>query len=148
MGNAETILQYNGFLLIFSAIGFLLSLMWVLLAEKSKRSSDDGHLTDKDLFDEQVFYDEFENIENPSKNLKPIFENISPVNDETTISNSNQTQKSFSKEKNLPSFPTLKKEIEDTLESKPSQDSGVNDLLGEIKKEIKNNTKGRRRKKK
>jgi hypothetical protein len=46
----------------------------------------------------------------------------------------------------LPKFPTLKKEIEDTLDPKTNDRQEVKGLLDEIKKDIKKNTKGKYKK--
>lgn len=143
MNYVELLIQYNGFLLIFSAIGFLFSLVWVILTERSQRKEDTvPPEEEKDIFDEKVFFGEFEKLENPAldpNGLKPIFENKPNIDLE---SDSSDTEgRKFIKMNDLPKFPTLKKEIEDTLENKTNDKKEVQGLLNEIKKDIKKNTK-------
>lgn len=156
MDYAELLLQYNGFLLVFSATGFLISLVWVLITEKNKRHVDDQQkLSKDDMFDEKVFFGEFDNLENPamkSNDLKPIFENILPSDSSHSSSldsngdESKTGERKFIKMNELPKFPTLKKEIEDTLDPKINDKQEVKGLLDEIKKDIKKNTKGKYKK--
>jgi hypothetical protein len=145
MNYSEFIIQYNGFLLLFSAVGFLFSLIWFLITEKNKRKSLEKNSLDKNqLFDEKVFFGEFDNLENPAfkeKDLKPIFEpptNANPQTptlekkNESKISNANSEDSKtpkFIKMNDLPKFPTLKK---------GNDDKEVQGILKKIKKDIKN----------
>ncbi len=146
---AELLIQYNGFLLIFSATGFLISLIWFSLTEKSNRKTLRNKKLKKDEhFDEKVFFNDFENLENPAVNdfgdesdLKPIFEKKLDLN----------------KMNDMPKFPILKKEINDTLKAESKKEAQskkktflkpkikdeesekkVQGLLSQIKKDIKN----------
>lgn len=146
MNYAEFIIQYNGFLLLFSAVGFLFSLIWFLITEKNKRKSIEKAALDKNqLFDEKVFFGEFDNLENPAfkeKETKPIFETPVTASMATpTIESKNETTSKvksksdgnegpkFIKMNDLPKFPTLKK---------TGDDKEVQGLLKKIKKDIKN----------
>lgn len=146
MNYVELLLQYNGFLLMFSATGFLISLLWVVINEKGKRKVESQkQFTKKDVFDEKVFFGEFESLENPAmkrSDLKPIFDNILPNDSEIASDSQKNNERKFIKMNELPKFPTLKKEIEDTLDSKTNDKKEVKGLLNEIKKDIKKNTKG------
>lgn len=138
MNYAELLIQYNGFLLIFSAVGFLFSLVWVVLKERGHRKEEaPSRIKNQDLFDEKVFFGEFENLENPAltKDLKPIFDKNSKLSEGDEASH-----QKFIKMNDMPKFPTLKKEIEDTLEKSEGRKE-VQGLLNEIKKDIKKNTK-------
>lgn len=57
------LLIYNGHLLLFSASGFLISLVWYVFSERRRRA----HLQKKEeLLEESSFFGHFEDIENPS----------------------------------------------------------------------------------
>ncbi len=159
---AELLIQYNGFLLIFSASGFLISLIWYSFTEKSKRKSvRTSKMLDDSNFDEKVFFDDFENLENPAMDsLKPIFDkSLDSGNGNQSKSDDPQVrEKKFSKLNDLPQFPILKKEINDSLKSEAKKEiykknkkkksnlknddvegkEEVQSLLNQIKKDIKN----------
>jgi hypothetical protein len=152
---AEMLVKYNGFILIFSATGFLLSLFWYTLTERSKRSVYKSLKAKKnELFDEKVFFGDFDSPENPAvgdEDLKPIFnpegEDLSPKSDEDH----------FIKFNDKVEFPILKKEVRDNLimkskkndkskkkvlsekeQKKINDKQQVNELLDKIKLDIKN----------
>ncbi len=149
MNYADLLLQYNGFLLVFSAFGFLVSLIWVLITEKKQRNTNDQQsLSKNDMFDEKVFFGEFDNLENPAlkaADLKPIFNNTLPRDDnsEQDSGHKKSSNRKFIKMNELPKFPNLKKEIDETIDPKLNDKKEVKVLLEEIKKDIKKNTKGK-----
>lgn len=160
---AELLIQYNGFLLIFSASGFLISLIWYSFTEKSKRRTirTSKMLNDK-TFDEKVFFDDFESLENPamSDSLKPIFDKSKSFENDFDQSSNDQhiLEKKFSKLNELPQFPILKKDLSETIKSDSTKEifkkgkkkkanakennkegeEEVQNLLNQIKKDIKN----------
>lgn len=124
MNVAEILIKYNGFLLIFSATGFLFSLLWVFIHEKRQRKVDiQKQLKKMDIFDEKVFFGEFDHLENPAKTTsshKTIFENTLTEEEKIEFDNDNLRSSEvedvkYNKAVGLPKFPTLKKELDQKL---------------------------------
>lgn len=57
------LLEYNPLLLIFSAVGFILSLLWFVVSERRRRSKFE---TKTKLTDEASFFGQFDDLENPA----------------------------------------------------------------------------------
>lgn len=151
---AEMLIKYNGFILIFSATGFLMSLFWYTLTERSKRSNYKSLKTKKnELFDEKVFFGDFDSPENPAvndKDAKLLF------NADESKSSTTEGESKFIKFDDKVEFPILKKEVRENLisNSKKQEKSKkklsekeiksqadkehVNELLNKIKSDIKN----------
>lgn len=150
---AELLIQYNGFLLIFSAFGFLISLFWYSLTEKAKRKkARNTKPSDKQVLDEKVFFNDFENLENPAvkDSLKPIFEKapsyptlnkdlkVNLGQDFKKLSLQNEIKISTNKSEPTTSIKSKKKKSGSDKEKSDEGDKVVQNLLSEIKKDIKN----------
>lgn len=61
------VVKYNGFFLVFSAVGFLLSLIWFVFSERSRRYSRASKIsTGRD------FFNKFEDLENPAFTIPDV----------------------------------------------------------------------------
>ncbi len=79
------LLENNAYLLIFSATGFILSLIWYIVSERRRRD----HIESKQaLTDEASFFSQFEDLENPALKI-PEFHN--PIR--SSLPHSVRTQK-------------------------------------------------------
>lgn len=79
------LLENNAYLLIFSATGFILSLIWYIVSERRRRDRVESKQA---LTDESSFFSQFEDLENPALKI-PEFHN--PVR--SSLPHSVRTQK-------------------------------------------------------
>lgn len=150
MDYAELLIQYNGFFLIFNSIGFLISLLWFLMSENSKRRKiTNANFSTQDLFDEKKFFDNFDDIKNPALD-------DTQYNDDQGSEDSDSIlkirDKNFKSSQELPIFPILKTEVKDKInkeeankkffskgvkkDKEKTDDEDVEGLLVKIKKDI------------
>ena len=113
------LLENNAYLLIFSATGFILSLIWYIVSERRRRD----HVESKQaLTDEASFFSQFEDLENPALKI-PEFHN--PIR--SSLPHSVRTQKT--EEKTQDEEPVQEQEPIHAEPSDEAHDERVRDAI-------------------